>query len=308
MKTNLKKVIVWLGLSVLMMIFWSIGLFIGNAIFPSSLMDLSSESNTSPFMFFLVCALNGGVILYFIYNSRSRGWRLVGILFLIIFGIQYFMSQIETLWFNDSLNLPINGVWAIVFGGAVMNLIIAIAATWFTGKFIPSADKPEITKSKVDLVPLLQRAILFSIVIWPLVYFMAGYFIAWQFADVREFYSGTKEMASFLSIMVENLKSGLYFFQIFRGLLWILIALLVFSETKGSWLHKGIILGLLFSILGSSGLLLSNPYMPDMVRMGHLIETASSNFLWGLILARGFAKFTQNDLVHAYSMQNTPSL
>lgn len=301
MKTNIKRVFIWLGLSIVMMFFWSIGLFIGNAIFPSSIMEMSAESDTNPLMFFLVCAMNTGIILYFIYNSRITGWKLVGILFLVIFGIQHFMSQIETLWFNESIHFPINGIWAIVSGGAIMNFVIAIAATWLTGKFSISADKPEISKPKVDVVPLLQRVIIFSLLIWPFVYFMAGYFIAWQFAEIRLFYSGTTEMASFLSIMKDNVMSGLYFFQIFRGVLWILIAFLVFSVTNGSLIHKGIILGLLLSFLGSGGLLLSNPFMPDMVRMGHLIETASSNFLWGVILSWGFAKFTQNDLIQAYS-------
>ena len=132
--------------------------------------------------------------------------------------------------------------------------------------------------------------------IWPLVYFSAGYLIAWQFSEVRLFYSGSTEMASFYSLMQDNFASGLYFFQIFRGILWILIALLVFSVIKGSLIHKGIILGLLLAFLGSSGLILPNPIMPFMVRMGHLVETATSSFLWGLILAWGFAKFTSDEI------------
>ena len=131
-------------------------------------------------------------------------------------------------------------------------------------------------------------------IIWPLIYFLAGYFIAWQFDDVRLFYSGTTEMTSFLSLMRANFASGLYFFQIFRGVLWISIALLVFAVTNVSVLHKGVILGLLLAFLGSSGLLLPNPIMPYMVRIGHLIETSTSSFIWGLILAWGFAKFTAN--------------
>lgn len=297
MKTILKRIVIWLGLSVLMMIFWIVGLFIGNAIFPSSLMDASANSNNSgQLMFFLACALNTGVIMYFIYKQRSKGWKLVGILFLVIFGIQYFMSQIETLWFNDSLKLPINGIWAIVSGGAIMNLLIAVLATWFTGNFSPLKESG-FGKLKFEVRPMIGRVILFSVVVWPVVYFMAGYLIAWQFAELRLFYSGTTEMASFQSIMVDNFTSGLYYFQIFRGVLWILIAMLVFSVTNGSVIQKGVILGLLFAFLGSSGLLLDNPVMPYIVRMGHLIETSTSNFIWGLILAWGFAKFTSNNII-----------
>jgi hypothetical protein len=295
MKTKIKKVFIWLGLSVLMMIFWIIGLVIGNMIFPSNLMELSADSNSnSEPLFFLVSALNTWVILYFIYNSRFKGWTLAGILFLITFGIQYFMSQIETIWFNESLKLPINGIWAIITGGAIMYLLFSLAGTWLTGKFSPSNEQ-KAGQNKAHFLPMLKRIILLAVVVWPMVYFLAGYLIAWQFTEVRLFYSETSEMESFFSIMKENVSSGLYFFQIFRGIFWILIAYLVLSAVQGLRFHKGIILGLLFAILGSSGLLLPNPVMPYMVRMAHLIETAPSSFIWGFIIARVLGEFIGNE-------------
>jgi hypothetical protein len=65
----------------------------------------------------------------------------------------------------------------------------------------------------------------------------------------------------------------------------------VLSSINGSTLQKGVVLGLLLSILGSSQLLLPNPYMPETVRIAHLIETATSSFLWGIILAYNFNIF-----------------
>jgi len=281
----MKKTLTWIGLSVLMMIYWIAGLFIGNAIFPSSLMDMEPAGNAAGFgelMLFLTCALNTGIVLYFIYNSRIKGWKLVGSVFLISFGIQYFMSQIETLWFNDSLTLPINGIWAIVTGGFITWLLFSVTATWITGNFV-RIDEKEI--SSLNLFPLVKRIVFLSVVVWPLVYFLFGYFVAWQFEDVRLLYSGTTEMGSFVAIMEGNFTSGLYSFQILRGFLWILIGLLVLTATKGSLIRKGVILGLLFAIIGSSQLLLPNPYMSDVVRMAHLIETASGSFIWGFIIA-----------------------
>jgi hypothetical protein len=61
---------------------------------------------------------------------------------------------------------------------------------------------------------------------------------------------------------------------------------------KGAMVHKGVVLGLLFTVLGSSGLILPNPVMPDMVRMAHLIETAPSSFIWGFIIAWSFGEFS----------------
>ena len=294
MKKNMKKVLVWLGLSILMMIFWIVGLMIGNAIFPSSITEMSTDSDSSAgLILLLICALNTFVVLYFIYNSQCKGWKLVGTIFLITFGLQYFMSQIETLWFNESLNFPIKGILAIVSGGFIMNLLFSVTATWFTGNLKVLKESAG-EKRKLDLVPIVKNFLLLSIIVWPLIYFLAGYYIAWQFADVRLFYSGTTEMDSFLSMMKANFTSGLYFFQILRGALWILIALPAIAVIRGSLIRKGIIIGLLFAVLSGSQLLIPNPFMSDMVRMGHLIETTPSNFLWGFIIAWCFGKLISN--------------
>ena len=295
MKTNIKKVLIWLGLSILMMIFWIVGLIIGNAIFPSSITEMSADSNINGGLILLIiCALNTLVVLYFIYNSQCKGWRLVGTIFLITFGLQYCMSQIETLWFNDSLNFPVKGILAIVSGGGIANLLFSVTATWFTGNFSTLKESAG-EKTKVELAPMVKYFLLLSIVVWPVIYFLAGYLIAWQFADVRLFYSGTTEMDSFLSMMKANVASGLYFFQILRGVLWILIALPAVAVIRGSLMRKGVIIGLLFAVLSGSQLLLPNPFMSDMVRMAHLIETAPSNFIWGFIIAWCFGKLTSNE-------------
>jgi hypothetical protein len=295
MKTNMKKGLIWLGLSILMTIFWIVGLIIGNAIFPSSITEMSADSDSSGgLILLLICALNTLVVLYFIYNSQCKGWKLVGTIFLITFGLQYFMSQIETLWFNESINSPIKGILAVVSGGFIMNLLFSVTATWFTGNF-SLLKKSAGEKTKVELAPIVKYFLLLSIVVWPVIYFLAGYFIAWQFAEVRLFYSGTVEMDSFLSMMKANVASGLYFFQILRGVLWILIALPALAVIRGSLMRKGVIIGLLFAVLSGSQLLLPNPFMSDMVRMAHIIETAPSNFLWGFIIAWCFGKLISSE-------------
>jgi len=277
------KVLVWLGCTVLMMVFWGIGLAIGFAIFPDSLPDSSTSDGSGGLMLVISSGLNSGAILFFIYNSQYRGWKMVGSLIFMSFGIQYFMSQIETLWFNESLDMPLALIFAVVIAGAIMYLLFSVTATWLTGKFKKANQRP----AKLSIQgwnPLIQRVLILIVVVWPLIYFLAGYFIAWQFEDVRSYYSEIMESVSFSSTMIGNFTSGLYFFQILRGLLWILLASPVLMMMNVPLIRKGAILGLLFSFLGSSQLLLPNPIMPESVRMAHLLETSTSIFAWGFIL------------------------
>lgn len=279
----LKKIAIWFGLSILMMILWVVGLMLGNMVFPSNLMEMETDNDgTAGFIFLLVSALNAGIILKLIYKARYTGWKLAGLVFLVSFGIQYFMSQIETVWFNDSLGLPGNGIAAIVLGGAFTLIAFIAIAIWITGKFKSVTDKSNDTQGSGFIV---KKILLLSAVIWPLIYFAFGYFVAWQFEDVRLLYSGTTEIDSFVEVMKGNFQSGLYLFQIFRGFLWVFIGILVLRIARGTRISKGILLGLLFTILGSSGLLLPNPIMPEMVRMAHLLETSTSSFIWGFIIA-----------------------
>ncbi|WOK07946.1 hypothetical protein RT717_04795 [Imperialibacter roseus] len=285
MKSSIKTTAIWIALSMLMLVLWIVGLIIGNILFPSDLMKASNGSGDDglPIML-LICGLNTAAIMYFIHRTHRWGWHLVFTLALVFFSIQYFMSQIETLWFNDSLKMELNSIWALVAGGAISSTLFSVLAVWTTGNF----KKEEQLASKGEMMPFsntLTMTALMAIVIWPLIYFLAGYFIAWQFEEVRIYYSGSSEKASFLFMMKENIASHLYSFQVLRGILWTLIALLVFRSIKGKWVGKGIVLALLLSIVGCGQLLLPNPIMPEPVRLAHLLETSLSGVVLGMVMA-----------------------
>jgi hypothetical protein len=65
------------------------------------------------------------------------------------------------------------------------------------------------------------------------------------------------------------------------ALLWVAIALPVMRMMK-----TALAVGLLFAVLMNSRLLLPTPYMPEPVRMAHLMETALSNSIFGFLVGR----------------------
>jgi hypothetical protein len=65
--------------------------------------------------------------------------------------------------------------------------------------------------------------------------------------------------------------------------MWTAIAVPVIKMMKGEWWERGFAVALLFAVM-TSQLLLPNPLMPDEVRMAHLLETATSNFLFGWLV------------------------
>ena len=246
---------------------------------------MNQESDSASLIPFLIVAIiNCTIILVYIYNSRITGWRLVLTLFVLLFGLQYFMAQIESVWFNNALKMEDNAIYAILAGGFIASLAFSILAAAITGRL--KGETKGFDQFPVTL-PNISTVLLLAFIVWPVIYFLAGYYIAWQFEAVRLFYTNSPGIDSLAVMMERNIADKLYFFQMIRGLLWILIAGTALFSLKGSTLRKAIIVGLLLSILSSSQLLISNPIMPESVRMAHLLETSTSNFIWGLVISYG---------------------
>ena len=275
MKTLLKI----LAITPVYLVILIIGTMIGLAIFPNETMAESSEGGFD-MMLLVMAFLNGTILFYYVMKSNTSGWPLILRTALLSFVLQYFITQVESLWFLDSLEISRETVFALLTGGIISSILFAIIAVWMGGK---KTGSPEY--SNIGSAPQIIRITLLTVLVWPSLYFLAGYYIAWQSPDIRLYYSGSTELLSFWEMMKLNLADGLYTFQIFRGIVWAAVAYYAFSVINGSRWHNAILLGLLFSILGCSQLLLQNPIMPEPVRIVHLVETVVSTFAWGTILS-----------------------
>ena len=112
-----------------------------------------------------------------------------------------------------------------------------------------------------------------------------GYFIAWRNPAVREYYGGV-DQGSFVAQMGTVLRNTPWLipFQIVRAMCWVALALPVIRMLKGQRTETALAIGLLFAVVMNAQLLLPNPYMPEPVRMAHLVETASSNLIFGFFI------------------------
>lgn len=293
MKTYLKIVALWLALTAVMYIAWMVGFSAGMALFPSDLQQADATPEQAMLLLLAVCAINTAVMMLFMLKSDRGGIPLAGTSILLIFGIQFFLSQIETLWFNDALQMPLNGIAGIVAGGLILSVIFgSVAAPMLNGVRKKLTSGRPALQAPYRLGTFWTRVFLLSVFVYPMLYMLAGYFIAWQAPAVREYYSGNPQLTmGFFESFMENIRTGLIPYQFLRGLLWILIGLPVLHLYQGPVWLKAVTLGLLYAMLMNSQHLLPNPYFPDEVQLAHFIETASSNFIWGMAVAFGLGPF-----------------
>jgi hypothetical protein len=118
-------------------------------------------------------------------------------------------------------------------------------------------------------------------------YFAAGHFIAWQNPAVRAFYGEPGAARPFLAQMAHVLADDPWLipFQVFRSLFWLACALPILRGTRWPGWATALVVGLMFSVPQNIGHLLPNSLLPiNSVRLSHLVETASSTFVFGVLV------------------------
>ena len=229
----------------------------------------------------LVCLLQSLVMSFLILRSRRSGWRLIAAVFFVFYAVTTFMPQIESAVFLT--RLPAGVLPRLFLMGLLIGIPFSILAVVILGKMkvTPSAaDLP----SRMPLSGTVWKLAVISIA-YVILYFTFGYYIAWRTPAVREYYGGNDPGNFFAQMQgVMRDRQWLIAFQIFRGLCWAAIGIVIIRMLKGRRLEIALALAFTFSVVMNAPLLLPNPYMPEPVRMAHLVETASSNFILGLLV------------------------
>ncbi len=241
------------------------------------------HAGTAAVALLAVSFVNTSVLTYVILRSRWAGWRLVAAVFFVFYGAMTFMSQIESAAFIT--RLPSGMLPRLFLMGALIAAPFSMLAVLILGK--RTADTVSAALNTRLVMPTSEWAWKLAVIAlaYLILYFTFGYFVAWRNPAVREYYGGIDE-GGFFAHMRTVLRSTFWLipFQVLRAMFWAALALPVVRMMKGQWQETALAIGLLFAVLMTSQLLLPNPYMPEAVRITHLIETASSNFLFGLLV------------------------
>jgi hypothetical protein len=207
----------------------------------------------------------------------------------VFFGVQTVMPQSESWLFQATsgmaAHLPSEMIPRIVLAGLVHACLWIPLAVWILGRGKSGGvDDPGPPASRIAGLESWKLPV--AAIVYVFVYFLFGYYIAWRSPAVRAYYGGTDPgsfWVQFLGVLRDT--PWLPLAQVVRGAAWALIGVAVLRSLRGSLVERALAIGALFGIVMTAGLLLPNPYMPYAVRMAHLAETSSSNFLFGVFVA-----------------------
>ncbi len=234
-----------------------------------------------------VSFLNTLVLTVLILRSRWYGWRLAATVAFIYYTVQTFMSQIETAILAPVAGRMPEGMLASLFvAGLVLAVLFAPVAVLVLGKWRKAAEADERNERLLMNAGEWAWKLAAIVLLYEAVYFTFGYFVVWKNPEALAYYGSTDPGNLFAQIgNVLRDTPWLALTQAVRALLWVVISLPMIRMLKGAAWETGLVVGLVLSVLLASQLLLPNALMPDSVRVSHLIEIASSNFVFGVLLS-----------------------
>ncbi len=234
----------------------------------------------------VVALIMTSTIAYLVLRSRWHGLKLAVAIFVIFFGVYTFLTQIEPLAFPAvTEQMPPGTIPGFFLAGLILTFPFSLLTVWILGKMKrnPLADESNtrLQMSASEWAWKLSAAV----ILYEVVYFTFGYYVAWRTPGLPEFYGGT-DPGTFFGQLANVIRDTpwLFLFQLFRALVWTGIGCIIIRMHKGGAIETGFAVGLAFSLLMSATMLLPNPLMPPDVYRAHAIELVSSNFVFGILL------------------------
>jgi hypothetical protein len=227
------------------------------------------------------------VVMLMIHSSRWHGLRLMVVMALTYYAVVTVMTQIETWYFLSGLTVGPGLMPRLFLQGVPVAFVFMPLAVVIMGRARAAA----VGAGEQSSPPIAWQAWAWKLpvlaVAYLMLYFGAGYFIAWQNPELREFYGQPGPALPFFAHMAGVLADDPWLipFQVLRSLLWTACALPLLRGTRWPLWATAIVVGLALSVPQNIIHLLPNSLLPiSSVRLSHLIETASSTFVFGLLV------------------------
>lgn len=253
---------------------------------PKVIMDAVPPSGflATPMAFLFNSIVNATIILWAARRSIFKGLAMWGGLFVLSFGAQTFMTQVETAYFLSAFPLLRGNfvLYLLVLRGLSTSALFTLLVTLLAGGF---SKKSQMQTQFTVTASRFLRSGAWLAAVYVVLYMLFGYFVAWQARELRLFYGGPAGLNSFFAQWGVSLmdKPELPVFQYFRGFLWIMCLVPLWMGFSGKRTELIVLSGLALGLLPTAGLAFANPLMPAGVSYYHFWEVSISTGIFGAL-------------------------
>jgi hypothetical protein len=195
-----------------------------------------------------------------------------------IYGISIVATQVDSLFFLSD-KLPRGLIKALFLQGAIATVLFAPLAVMLLGKWR--------TALRASPAPVRLRApsaawrLALIVIAFVFLYFLFGYYVAWQNPALRQYYGGPEYSSFFASLKANWINQrSLYALQVFRGLLYAAFLYPLVRMLRAARWETALAMALFLSVW-TTALLLPNPTMPPSVAHSHFRETLGFSLVFG---------------------------
>lgn len=293
MKRALVNVGRWLLLSLAHVVLFTVGSQVFRPVVPGPALDASQQSAA---LVGLVAMglVDSALVLAVVRNSRLRGWRLMVLIAGVFWFVKTLTSLIEAEYFMPNVSGPM--LPSLLLMTLPLSVGLAPLAVWLGGRAKASDldGAPGFAPLPMSAAEAWWKTALLSAVVYPVLFFAAGWFIAFRSEELRTFYGGAHGDTLFAHYAyVFGHDPFLFPLEVLRGALWVAAAVLLLRSTRGPWWLGTLLVALWFALVQNDVHFIPNPLMTPDIRLHHFVETASSNFVFawciGWLLHRSHA-------------------
>lgn len=250
----------------------------------------------------LVCLANTLVMGWWITKLSLPPAAMAGLVTIVFLSCLTLMPQIETWFF---LRNPYRIVTLALTMGVCVSVPFGLCAAWRFHQWSRITGKEPIAAARWSSLvrPGIRGVacrVAFCVLAYVGLYLVFGYFVAWQHPQLRVFYGGDPETPPSFWTLVSTapVATQVIPLQCVRGLLWTALVWVMIRCVRGSRYAVAISVALVLAIVMNAQLLLPNPVLARDIRIVHLIETALTNFIFGLICVAVWSTAARGDDAH----------
>lgn len=232
-------------------------------------------------LLFVSSLIQAVIVAYLVLEARWSGWKITFALFLVFLNT-FLQAAVESVVYLGG-KVPFQFNYQLPITGLVIGALFAPFAVLVMGGFSKSRATPKLEYARWTPGQWAGRVAALAVVVLA-VYYLCGYYIAWQNPQLRQYYQGSMELKSFW-VHMAGVWSGTPWmipYQAARGLFWVVMTAPALWMLRGGRARVAIGGALMYAALGGSTMLiLPNPLMPSSIAHTHLVETTISGLILG---------------------------
>ncbi|MGE5326766.1 MAG: hypothetical protein ACM3NO_06985 [Deltaproteobacteria bacterium] len=241
----------------------------------------TSEPANILLLLFVSSLIQAIIVSYLVLEAQWGGWKVTVALFLVFLNM-FLQATVESVVYLSG-KVPFQFNYQMPITGLVIAVLFAPFAVLVMGGFGKARATPKIEYARWTPGEWAGRVAALAVVVLA-VYYLCGYYIAWQNPELRQFYQGSTDIKSFWVHMAAVWSGTPWMipYQAARGLFWVVMTLPALWMLRGGRARVALGGALMYAALGGTAMLiLPNPLMPPAVAHTHLIETTISGLMLG---------------------------